>query len=274
MKSGGELGRRKGTHAADEPRSASPSRKKVRFGSSAVEADHASSWTTSTSSREYLDSHPPAVSLSPVSCASADSQTSMMTTLAMTSERHEQQGDANEHSRQSPAAHRAHVTFAPFPLRGLQASSSALRIGRVAQIANCSANGFGPPASHSHGVDDTRPSDGSDTLEARDASDSTCNVAKPSQICSSLQGNAQAGADGRDASTTIAVETRDGGGGSSDKGTAQAVDELISIMPRMTLERSRSELETLMKRKQLLGSFSGTPKSADAAVALNRTRSF
>ena len=273
MKSGGELGRRKGTHA-DEPRAASPSRKKVRFGSSAVEADPASSWAASASACAYLDSHPPPVSPSPVSSASTDSQPSMMTTLTMASERQEQQGDASAHSRQSPAAHRAHVTFAPFPLRGLQASSSALRIGRGIQLANCSANGFGPQASHSHGIDDTRPGDDLANLKVRGASESIGNCANPSQPCSNRQGDTEAGVAGRDAGATMAAETRDGGEGSSSKGTAQAVDELISIMPRMTLERSRSELETLMKRKQLLGSFSGTPKSADGAVPLNRTRSF
>ncbi|GJP44428.1 hypothetical protein CLOM_g3835 [Closterium sp. NIES-68] len=55
----------------------------------------------------------------------------------------------------------------------------------------------------------------------------------------------------------------------------QQMEDLISMVPRLQLERSRSEMEIIMKRKHVLGSFLGTPKSGKSPqIVLPRTRSF
>lgn len=51
-----------------------------------------------------------------------------------------------------------------------------------------------------------------------------------------------------------------------------AMEVLVALMPQMRLERSHSEIEIFVKRRQLLGTYMGTPK-AGASPQLPRTRS-
>lgn len=88
------------------------------------------------------------------------------------------------------------------------------------------------------------------------------------------------------AEAAIPLEADDSGNVSADEpqGAASApvseslmreVEDLISMVPRMQLERSRSEMEIVIKRKHVLGSFLGTPKSGKSPQrVLSRTRSF
>lgn len=75
--------------------------------------------------------------------------------------------------------------------------------------------------------------------------------------------------------------TGSGGGASTSRSQSfddtlmREVDDLVALMPQMRLERSRSELEILMKRRQLLGTYLGTPKSGTGTPPqLPRTHSF
>lgn len=88
--------------------------------------------------------------------------------------------------------------------------------------------------------------------------------------------------DGGGAAAAVAPAPAPGGMGAStsrsqsfDDTLMREVDDLVALMPQMRLERSRSEVEILMKRRQLLGTYLGTPKSGTGtSPQLPRTHSF